>query len=135
MNSTVSGRVAYVGNVGPVSILEPRVSLLVAGHSREFREVEAVVDTGFSGWITLPDGLIRELRLTYYGPRDNVTADGRVIQLTTYSALAQWLGHLRPIVVHQTDSERPLLGTALLENCRLTVDMRQDGLVTIQPIP
>ena len=132
---TSSGRVVLVGRAGPVNILEPRVSISVAGHDGECKEVEPVIDTGFSSWLTLPGDLIQELRLTAYGNRPIRLADASVVYTQTFSALVQWQGHLRPIIVHQADGELPLLGTALLENYRLTVDMREDGLVTIGPIP
>ncbi len=132
---TSSGQVILVGTAGGVNILEAQVSISVAGRRREFKEVEAVVDTGFSSWLTLPEDIIRELDLTPYGSRRVELADGSVIETDTFSALAQWLGLSRPILIYKTDNDRPLLGTALLENYRLTVDMREEGLVTIGPIP
>ena len=129
-----SGRVALVGRAGPVNILEPRVSISVAGPDGDFKAIEPVIDTGFSSWLTLHGDLIKELKLTAYGNRLTRLANASVVETQTFSALVQWQGHLRPIIVHQVDGERPLLGTALLENYRLTVDMREDGLVT-GPIP
>ena len=131
---TSSGRVILAGRAGPVNILEPRVSISVAGPDGVFEEIEPVIDTGFSSWLTLPGDLIQDLKLTAYGNRPIRLADASVVYTQTFSALAQWLGHLRPIIVHQADGDRPLLGTALLENYRLTIDMHEGGQVTIGPI-
>ena len=124
-----------MGATGGVNILEAQVSISVAGRTREFKEVEAIVDTGFSSWLTLPEDIIQELDLTPYGSRRVQLADGRIVETDIFSALAQWLGRFRPILIYKTGSERPLLGTALLENYRLTIDMRQGGRVSIGPIP
>lgn len=59
------GRVVLAGRVEPVNILEARVVVAVAGPSLEFWEVEAVIDTGFSGWLTLPAAAVRELNLPF----------------------------------------------------------------------
>ena len=124
-----------VGRVEPVDILEARVSIAVAGPSREFRELEFVVDTGFSGELTLPESLIRELRLTLYRNRRVRIADNHLIDIPSYHGLVQWHGRLLPVLVYQSENPRPLLGAAMLENCRLTVDMREGGPVAITPLP
>ena len=124
-----------VGRVEPVNILEARVSIAVAGPSREFREMEFVVDTGFSGELTLPESLIRELRLTLYRNRRVRIADNHLIDIPSYHGLVQWHGRVLPVLVYQSENPRPLLGAAMLENCRLTVDMREGGPVTITPLP
>ena len=42
---------------------EPVVSLAVQGPSGQSRDIEAVVDTGFNGFLTLPTELVAELAL------------------------------------------------------------------------
>ena len=76
-----------VGRVEPVNILEARVSVAVAGPSREFRELEFVVDTGFSGGLTLPESLIQELRLPLYQNRRVLTANNQMTDIPTYHGL------------------------------------------------
>ncbi len=124
-----------VGRVEPVNILEARVPIAVAGPSREFRELEFVVDTGFSGELTLPESLIRELRLQLYQQRRVLAANNQMIDIPSYYGLVQWHGRVLPVLVYQSENPRPLLGAAMLENCRLTVDMREGGPVAITPIP
>ena len=123
-----------VDRVEPVNILEARVSVAVAGPSREFREIEFVVDTGFSGGLTLPESVIRELNLRLYRQRRVRTAEDRVLRIPTNHGLVQWHGRLLSILVYQSETPRPLLGTAMLENCRLTIDLREGGPVAITPL-
>ena len=130
----IHGQVVLAGRVEPVNILEARISVAVAGPSWEFWEVEAVIDTGFSGWLTLPAVAVRELDLQIYRRRRVRIADNQVTWMPTYRAVAQWQGQQIGILVHQTENPRPLLGTAMLEHCRLTVDMQEGGPVAVTPL-
>ena len=130
----IHGQVVLAGRVEPVNILEARISVAVAGPSLEFREVEFVIDTGFSGWLTLPEVAVRELNLQLYQNRQVQIADNQVIWMSTYRAVAQWQGRQIGILVYQTENPRPLLGTAMLEHCRLTVDMQEGGPVAVTPL-
>ena len=123
-----------VDRVEPVNILEARVSVAVGGPCREFREIEFVVDTGFSGGLTLPESLIRELNLSPYRNRSVRTANDQIIDIATFHATVQWHGQLLSTLVYHSETPRPLPGTAMLENCRLTVDMREGGPVAITPL-
>lgn len=135
MSSEVSGQVVLLGRTHLFNLLEPRIELLVAGPAQRFQEMECVVDTGFTGWLSLPALLIQELGLTYYGSRDSIVADGRRIRIETYNAVVLWDNRPRPILVHRSESPRPLVGAAMLENCRLTIDMWPGGPVNITPNP
>lgn len=130
----IHGQVVLAGRVEPVNILEARITVAVAGPSMEFWEVEAVIDTGFSGWLTLPEVAVRELDLQIYRRRRVRIADNRVTWMLTYRAVAQWQGRQIGILVYQTENPRPLLGTAMLEHCRLTVDMQEGGPVAVTPL-
>ena len=44
--------------------LETTIRLTLLGGDREGREVEAIIDTGFTGYLTLPTALIRRLDLS-----------------------------------------------------------------------
>ena len=128
------GQVVLAGQSPTVNILEARISVAVAGPSMEFREVEAVIDTGFSGWLTLPAAAVREMNLPAYRIQQMRIANNRTILMTTFRAVAQWQGRQIDILVYQTENPRPLLGTAMLEHCRLTVDMQEGGPVSVTPL-
>lgn len=49
--------------VGQVNAnFEAAIELPVIGAQDELREVEAVIDTGYNGFLTLPPGLVAELQ-------------------------------------------------------------------------
>ena len=128
------GQVVLAGRSPTVNILEARISVAVAGPNLEFREVEVVIDTGFSGWLTLPVATVREMNLPAYRIQQMRIANNRTILMTTFRAVAQWQGRQIDILVYQTENPRPLLGMAMLEHCRLTVDMQEGGPVVVTPL-
>ena len=128
----ISGIVRVVGREGPIILWEPSVEILVAGPAMDFTTVEAVVDTGFTGALALPDVVIQEIGLTYHGERVVSLAYGQR-SLPVYGAAVSWLGQPRVAPVYETDG-KPLIGNALLTNCRLTIDFRDGGDVTIAPL-
>jgi uncharacterized protein (DUF433 family) len=60
-----------------VSSNEARFSLLVSGAGGEEREVEAVIDTGFNGFLTLPPEQVAALALPRLGEGRAILANGR----------------------------------------------------------
>ena len=130
----LQGQVILAGREGPLEFLSPRVAIEIAGAARIFRPLEAVIDTAFTGWLTLPAAVIQELALTHYGQRDALLASNAVSEFEVYGVLVSWLGAVRPVLVHQSES-RPLIGMALLADCRLTVDAWDGGQVLIAERP
>ena len=116
-----------------IVLLQPRIAISVAGSSRAFQTQEAIVDTGFTGWLTLPEQSVRELGLTYYGQRRVILANEEQIASEIYSALTLWHGQPRPVLVYQIEGT-PLIGMAMLSGSRLIVDAWEGGDVVIEEI-
>ncbi len=95
------------------------------------RSVEVVLDTGFTGYLTLPTASIRQLGLPSVGQRTFEMANGELFEFEVYIGSVSW--HRRPsdMLVLQSDSI-PLLGMTLLWDSRVTVDALNDGEVTIE---
>jgi predicted aspartyl protease len=51
--------------VGIVRTREPLIRLTIRGFGRRQQEIEAVVDTGYTGWLTLPPDVIAALNLRW----------------------------------------------------------------------
>ena len=130
----ILGKVIATRRENDVVWLEPRIGISVAGINRVFREEEAMVDTGFTGWLALPDDSIARLGLTHYGQRPAHQAAGESRMFDVYSALVLWHGRPYPVVVHGTRGV-PLVGMALLNGNRLTVDSWEGGDVIIEESP
>jgi clan AA aspartic protease len=97
-------------------------------------EVDAVIDTGFTSSLTLPDATVAALGLTRQSGGGAVLADGSVRQFDSFAAEVAWNGGWRPILVYTVGSEA-LLGMLLLAGHELRVEVVPGGSVTIDPLP
>ncbi len=120
-----------VGHVN--SDREAIVSLIVQGPGGQKRQVEAVVDTGFTGLLTLPSEVIAELDLPLRAQGRAVLGDGREITYDMFDASVIWDGRAYQIDVDAADTV-PLVGMGLLENRELCIQVVRGGAVSIRPL-
>ena len=97
-------------------------------------KIDAILDTGFTDYLTLPEFLIDYLKLPRIGTRRAIIAHGGAVLLNLYLAKVIWHGKERDIEVLQTDKQ-PLVGMSLLRGSRVTLDVIANGDVTIAPLP
>ena len=107
------------------------ITIDILGSDGHSESVEAAIDTGFSGHLTLPAGIISRLGLPHAGWRHFELANGERFRFRICLGLAIWHGH--PHEVHILESEcDPLLGMALLWGSRVTLDATAGGRVAIE---
>ena len=109
---------------------EPLVRLTVQGPSGRSREIEAVIDTGYNGFLTLPTALVRELGLVYRDRGRAILADGSEALLDTYDVAVFWDSRLRSARASAADAT-PLVGMQLLDRHNLNIDVENGGRVVI----
>jgi clan AA aspartic protease len=114
--------------------LQAIVKVVVQGSSDRPAEVEAVIDTGFTGDLTLPKGLVSALGSQSGGIFHANLGDGRRIVMNYHEAVVIWHGQPRAVEVLESDTP-PLIGMSLLEGNRLTMDVIPGGRVTIRILP
>jgi clan AA aspartic protease len=95
--------------------------------------VDFVVDTGFTGFLTLPAKAVAALGLAFAENIPANLADDSEIQIRVYEATILWNGTAMEVRVLAT-GRRPLLGTALLQGQELVVQFVEDGLVSVEDI-
>jgi clan AA aspartic protease len=112
---------------------EAVISVAVRGGGK-IKSVDAVIDTGFNGFLSLPIAIIIELGLPW-NYRDRATlGDGSETLFDVYDAEFIWDGQYREIEINAAETE-PLLGMRMLKGYRLQVDTIEGGLVTIETLP
>jgi clan AA aspartic protease len=116
---------------GIVSAREGRVRLKVRGLRRQEREIDAVIDTGYTGWLTLPSTVAAALKLRQQGFGRGLLADGSQTVFEIYEATVIWDRSARRIPIIVADAV-PLLGMALLNGYELKMQIRAGGKVTIK---
>ena len=97
------------------------------------RSLEVVLDTGFTGYLTLPTGTVQQLGLRSVGERTFELANGELFAFEAFLAAVSWHGRLRDVLVLKSDSA-PLLGMTLLWGSRVTMDTLTEGEVTIEEL-
>ncbi len=110
---------------------EPVATLAVQGPSSQSREIEAVIDTGFNGFLTLTPSLVAELELPFLTGNRATVADGSEITFPSYGVTVLWDG--QPIYVEADAADTtPLVGMRLLDRHNLNIDVETGGRVVIQ---
>lgn len=113
--------------------IEARIQLTIHDINGQSQETEAVIDTGFSGYLTLPFSLITLLGLPWHGRQPGFLADGRLQFFDVYEATVIWDGQARTIEVEATDS-KPLIGMDMMRGYDLQIQVESGGTVTIKPL-
>ena len=110
---------------------EAVVTLPLRGPEGQARDVEAVIDTGYSGFLTLPQALAAELGLSYAGNGYAYLANDAEARFDMYDVTVLWDGRPRDIEADMTGST-PLVGMLLLDKHNLNIDVEDGGRVVIQ---
>lgn len=110
---------------------EPVVTLAVQGPSGQTAETEAVIDTGFTGFLTVTPALVTALGLMLEGTSRATLADGSEVTFDVYDVAVLWDGEPRYVLADAADTI-PLVGMRLLDNHNLNIDVVDGGRVLIQ---
>ncbi len=113
--------------------LEATLRLTVRGDNGEEQELEAVIDTGFTGFLTLPPSVVNSLHLTWLGQAQAVLGDGSLHQFDVYATTVIWDGQARLVEVDAAEAT-PLVGMGLLHGYELRIQIVDDGAVSIDAI-
>ena len=95
------------------------------------RDIEAVVDTGYSGFLTLPPGLVDELGLPFAYMGQECLANDDEVDFDVHYVTVLWDGQPRDIEADATGST-PLVGMLLLDGHNLNIEVESGGRVVIQ---
>jgi predicted aspartyl protease len=87
-------------------------------------DIEATIDTGFTGFVGLPAAVIKAHSFDHLGKRLVTLGDGSVVGLSQYGAHVLWHGTPRLVILSESNSGA-VVGMALLEDSRVTMDVRE----------
>jgi clan AA aspartic protease len=118
---------------GVVTSRVARIPLTVRGAGGREETVEAVIDTGFNGSLTLPVTVIRALALPWQNVVRGTLADGSTCLMAVYQAAVVWDRQERSVFVVESESDS-LVGMELLSGYELKIQVRPKGKVTIKQL-
>ena len=124
------GRVVIEGVVDAAN--QAVVGLVAIGARGRRREIDVVIDTGFTGYLTLPPELVSELGLASAGNQSMILADGSFVYIEAFHAAIVWDGTAIYVRASVTDNA-PTIGMSLLDGYDLFIQVREGGRVLIRP--
>jgi clan AA aspartic protease len=113
---------------------EATIRLRVRGPHGLEQEIDAVIDTGFNGWLSLPSRLITALGLVWLTRGRALLADGSEEEFDVYSGTVLWDGQPLRIPIDEAETD-PLVGMSLLYGHELHIQVVDGGSVTIAALP
>lgn len=112
---------------------EAVIDLEVVGQNQRKVRIEAEIDTGFNGYLTLPEATVNTLALQPAGNRIATLGDGNSVILEVYLAAVIWNDQEREALALQAEGGA-LVGMSLLYGNRVTITVLDGGDITIEPI-
>lgn len=121
-------RAMIVGQVN--SKLEAVIPVTVHGPRGVALVLEVLLDTGYSGFLTLPAAKIATLDLEPVAANRLILADGTAVISTIYQAVVAWDDQERIIEVDRLEATA-LTGMALMQSYELNAQIMVGGRVTL----
>ena len=111
-------------------LCQATLRLTVCGPARQGQEIEAILDTGFDGALSLPPASIMALGLPWRRRGRALLADGSESLFDVYEGSVVWDGTPRRVAVDAADID-PLVGMRLLYGYEVTIQAVARGSVLI----
>ncbi|MCY3801056.1 MAG: clan AA aspartic protease [Chloroflexi bacterium] len=110
---------------------EAVVALSLQGPEGQAQDIEAVIDTGYSGFLTLPTALVSELELPFAYMGQALLANDDEVPFDVHDVTVLWDDQPRHIKADATGST-PLVGMLLLDGHNLNIEVERGGRVVIE---
>jgi clan AA aspartic protease len=120
-----------LGNVN--ASREAIVQIVILGNGQRLHSLKAVIDTGYTGSLTLPPDVIADLGLLCIAQQEGVLGNGEVHLFDVYEGAVIWDGQVSTIEINESRSD-PLIGMGLLEGYELRIESIAGGAVRIQAL-
>ena len=112
---------------------EAVIQFVVLGENHQRQAIKAVIDTGYTGFLTLPSAIITTLGLTWYMQEEGILDDGSLCMFNVFETTVIWDGQIKSIEINESETD-PLVGMGLLDGYELNIQGFAGGLVTIKPL-
>lgn len=112
---------------------EAILQLTVIDTGGQEHQPDAVVDTGFDAWLSLPPQFIKNLGLLPQRSGRAMLADGSEALFAVYEATVRWDGQPRLISIYEMDAE-PLIGMSLMYGYELVLPILDGATFTLRRI-
>jgi clan AA aspartic protease len=98
---------------------EATLTVVVGNSNQNLQAIKTVIDTGFTGFLSLPSTIISSLNLPWSASDVVTLGDGSETLFDLFTAVVIWDGQYRDIYIAEAETE-PLLGMG----CSMVIDYR-----------
>ena len=112
---------------------EAIIRIAVRGAGAREETIDAIIDTGFDGFLTFSASFVSDRALPFAGATRAALGDGSEVSLDAFEAVVFWDSDERRVVTLETGSQA-LVGMAMLSGYRVELDVVEDGRVAIHAI-
>src|SRR5690242_387507 len=117
---------------GEISIADEAViPLQIRASDGQTRGLDSVIDTGFSGYLTLTPADIATFQLPFQQRQTYVLGDGNRVEFDVYLATILWDGRERDVAVLASEGGA-LIGMKMLRGYRVFLNVIDGGEVRIE---
>lgn len=109
------------------------VNIALLGRNGRRQTVEAVIDTGFDGYFTLPYRVVALLEFPWVRSQSVILGDGNPQLCDVYDGEIAWNNQLRSIEIEAANTQ-PLIGMALMRGYDLNIEVFEGGAVSLQTL-
>ena len=95
--------------------------------------VDAIIDTGFTGFLSLPTSTIESLGLPWSFRDCGTLGDGSEVIFDMYIATVIWDGQIQLVDVAASEAD-PLVGMSLLHGFKVQIEAVEGGTVKIESL-
>ncbi len=113
---------------------EAIIQVAIVGSSNQLKSIRAIIDTGFTGDLTLPRNVIDQLGFTLRGLQRVILGDGSLQYFEMFVGVVIWDGQIREVEINAAETDS-LIGMGLLEDYKLEMEGRPNGEVRITSLP
>jgi clan AA aspartic protease len=110
--------------------LSPIIKLKLLGANHREETVEAAIDSGFNGELTIPISIVELLEWPFKHSEQTTLADGNDVTMPVYRGIVYWRERERIVDVCASQSGS-LVGLTLLEGNDPWIQVRRGGMVVI----
>lgn len=112
---------------------EAVIRLAVGSADSPKQMIEALIDTGFTGFLSLPSSTIASLNLPWIFRDLGTLGDGSEVVFDMYRVTVIWDGQIKVIDVAASEST-PLVGMSLLSGFKVQIEVIEGGNVLIEAL-
>jgi clan AA aspartic protease len=116
--------------LGTVNNSEALVHIALMNSEKRSLLIQAVVDTGYTGYLMLPRSTVLALAWQRAGYQEGILGDGSIKRFEVYLGIVIWDGVLREIEINVSESEA-LIGMGLLDDYKVEIEAWNGGEVRL----